>query len=474
MSLSWTTRVRQQIADAQGQSPLDESPIERVLFVGFGEVPGFHAVDWQDRAWLNAADFDAVLLNCRTLSDLLSRCQIQYGANPEGFSTKWYDRLHENLAVLREQILDVINSGRSVFALATPRVEWSVGGGVFKSSVDTYSWCPLPITAYEESGEVSVEIDPRFEPYREHLGRWECHFDDKPRTIDLKGRGGLQRGQKHILVPHSLFRNLSYHPLGIELRYGVVSRSGGEDKLEAVSGPIYVLHHPSGGDLWQAVRALLREFFGQDIPEPQAPEWVHTIPLPGDSELQARILEISNQIDALVAQQRVLAERRRQLEHWRGLLYKAQQGLRDVALDALELLGLENGRPVDHDGTAFAGQYGDKMLLVRVVGTAETATRREVFDLDSHIQGFEQDQPEAHVDKGVLIVNAWRGAAPETRGRQGRAVLSADAIEHATLLDFALLDSRLLYRWVTEAIEGRMEDVGVALTRLLNTAGVCE
>jgi hypothetical protein len=473
MGLDWQAEEKEELSGSGQADYLSGAENERILFVGFGHVSGFYSCNWADWDWLNAADFDAAFVNCETLSDLLSRCQRQYVTNPEGFSTKWYDRLAGNLSSLREQTLQMVNSERAVFALATPKATWSVGAGVYRSSIDTYSWCPFPVIIHNESGEVSKDLDPRFSEYRKQLRRWEFYFDDRPRPVDTIDRRSLRANQRHMVVLKSLFRNLSLHPLGVEMRYGVLSRAQGTEAVDALSGPIYLLHYPTGGDLHGAMRALLQEFYQTDLVRREVPAWVESIVPPRGAELEEQIAELGLQIEALSDQRAQLIGRRQELEHWRRLLYETGETLEQIVLDALHVLGLENVHLVGRDGHDIVGEFEGETFLFRVKGLMGAATRQEVFELDGRIENYERLNSGERVAKGVLIANAWRCDPPGARGLQEKLVFAEDTVEHAQLLRFALLDTRVLYHVVCDIMEGKLEDATQVLIGLRDTVGIC-
>jgi hypothetical protein len=473
MGLDWQADTEIELAESGQEETLSGvSENERILFIGFGQVSGFYSCGWEDWDWLNAADFDSVFLNCGTLSDLLSRCRRQYVTNPEGFSTKWYDRLDSNLSDLREQTLQMINSERAVFALAAPKITWSVGAGVYKLSVDTYSWCPFPVITHNESGEVSKDLDPRFSEYRKQLRRWEFYFDDQPRPVDTIDRHGLRANQRYMVVPKSLFQNLSLRPLGVEMRYGMLSRAQGAESIDALSGPIYLLHYPTGGDLRESMRALLQGFYQTDLLRREVPAWVQSVVPPRGAELEKQIAALVAQIEALSGERVQLVAQRQELARWRSLLYETGEALEQVALDALQLLGLQDVQFVGKASRDIVGELEGQTFLFRARGLMGTATRKEVFDLDTCVENYGRLNPGKGGAKGVLVVNAWRCDPPSARGLQEKQVFASDTVEHAKLLKFALLDTRDLYRLVCDRMEGKLDETPQFLLDLSSTVGI--
>jgi len=474
MGLKWLSVLRAHRSvsrqdEAQGPSTCE---VGRILFIGFDKVPGFRCFNWKDWTWSNAADFEVVFINCAPLLVLLAEWKEKYSENEASFPEKPFDRLRGNLSTLQEQVLQIVNSGRSVFALATYEFSLGVDRGLRYRSVGVYSWCPFPVDMRIESGEVSRDIDPRFSEYRKQLKEWLFYFDSKPRPLEDMDRSDLTPLQSYVLLVQGLFENLSLHPLGVELRYAVYDRPAETVLQEAISGPIYLLHYPVGGDLRESLRCLLREFCNTDLAESEEPEWLNLICPPRGTALDQKIDLLTSQIEELSDQKATVVAERQQLEYWRRLLYETGDLLEDVVFEALKLLGLANvrfGARGDHD---IAGELDGETLIFEVKGLNGSSGRREVFDLDRHISEFEPKNPGTKVAKGILVANAYRHDPPSTREEEGRQVFAGDAVDHAKALGFALLDTRVLYRLVADTIEGNLDDTHEILKALRDTVGV--
>lgn len=62
MGLNWL-RTLGRLRAPQRQRKSEQSKacqVERILFIGFGRIPGFYWFNWDDWDWLNAADLDSV------------------------------------------------------------------------------------------------------------------------------------------------------------------------------------------------------------------------------------------------------------------------------------------------------------------------------------------------------------------------------------------------------------------------------
>ena len=98
--------------------------------------------------------------------------------------------------------------------------------------------------------------------------------------------------------------------------------------------------------------------------------------------------------------------------------------------------------------------------------------QRLLSQLDSRIESYERLNSGERVAKGVLIANAWRGDPPGARGLPEKLVFAEDTVEHAQLLKFALLDTRVLYHIVCDKMEGKLDDAAQVLIGLRDTVGI--
>jgi hypothetical protein len=462
----------------------EDSRPSRILFAGFSKVRGFNAFDWTDWEWPNAADHDVLFINCGSLFNMLSEWKQRDEANTKDTSLEPIVRLGNNLDSLRDQVLQVINSDRTIFALAAPQ-EWfqfrtQTGGRptLAYTSLSAYSWCSLPVKTHLETGEVIKEVDRRFGEYRKHIKTWHFYFEKDFQILEHLNVGLPSKEQVLVLESETLFENLSRQPLGMELRYraykvyqineyGEAVRLRKPEQTERVSGPIYLLHYPVGGDVFLALSSLLRTFCGTDFPKSEVPNWIDTILSPRGKEFDQEIERLSVQLEEISRQVTQLTTERGQLERWRRLLYESGEPLEEVVLEALKLLGLENvrrGRKGDHD---IAGELHGETILFEVKGLNGSVGRREVFDLDRHMDEFRAQNPGNKLVKGILAANAYRGLSPADRDTEGRQVFAGDAIKHAQLLNLALLDTRDLYRVLTLVIECSRPTAGMDLLRSL-------
>lgn len=412
-----------------------------------------------------------MFINCGTLYNLLYDWERGRSENAADVPEKLIKRLRDNLRVLEAQVTQIINSGRPVFALTTPK-KWFHFRNGHRFSFSPYTWCPLPVETCLEEGEVSNDVDSRFSKYRQQLKEWFFYYDIKPRILEQMDRSDLSRGQDYVLLVNGLFENLSLYPLGVELRYGVFDQAKQVVLEDGVSGPIYLLHFPVGGNVKLALRSLLQEFCNADLVESEEPEWVDLIKPPRGAEIDEQLRELSNQIEDLSEKKARLLEEREQLEYWRRLVYESGDMLEEVVLEALKLLGLQNARFGPKGDYDIVGEFAGETLLFEVKGLKGAVGRKHMFDLDRHINEFKLKNPSEKVAKGVLVANAYCNDFPDTREEGGKQIFAGDAVDHARLLEFALLDTRILYRLITDTIEGNLTNTNEVLEALRNTIGV--
>lgn len=478
MGLRWLSMRRGRREESQEAEPVEQLSLvlDRLLFIGFNKSYGFSSFQWTDSRWQNAADFEAIFINVGSLFNLILTWSEQYRSNKDEFSLERFEELYGNLIGLQRQLLHVIDSDRQIFALATPENDLYIRNSAWShgKSVSVYDWCPLPVHIYKEEGEVSKDVDQRFSEYRRQLKNWIFSFGNKPEVLQHFDRSELLNSHSFVTVIKDVFVNLSQHPLGIELRYGILNQAtiGQQPQLETVSGPIYLLHYPIGGNLDEAVRSLVRQFCNTDTRISEEPEWLDSIVPPKGAEIDPQVESLSRQIDELSKRRSELLTQRQQHEVWQKLLYESGNDLESIVLEALKLLGLENVQPGPKGDQDITGEFFGDTFLFEVKGLNGSAGRKEVFSLDRHIDEFEAKNHDRKVSKGVLVVNAYRKLAPALRDAEGRQVFAGDAVKHAKLLEFALLDTRDLYRAVTDAIEGRMTDPSRVFQEFRQTVGV--
>lgn len=349
-------------------------PIQRILFIGFGKVPGFHESDWRDWEWHNAADFETVFINSETLSVLLSDWKKQYDTDEEAFAVGPLVRLDENLTRLRNQLLQLITSSRAVYAFGVPDAHYQFDthqGHLMTGryiALSPYSWCPLPVDTVTENGQMTGHVDPRVASYRQQIKQWIFYFALPQRRLEhLEENFDLRRGEILALAASPLLENLSQRPLAIELRLhvlvglkldvlGNLRRLQNPEPTDRISAPIYLFHYPFGGDRTEAIRCLLREFCHTNMVVAEEPEWLPEFLPPQGKELNSAIDALSTQIDQMMTERALLAAKKAEAEKWRCLLYETGDALEDVVLRSLNLLGLQKVRFGPRGGHDIIGE----------------------------------------------------------------------------------------------------------------------
>ena len=266
---------------------------------------------------------------------------------------------------------------------------------------------------------------------------------------------------------------MSNHPLGIELKYGEIPEDfHKENSTKNISGSLYLLHYIPNESIYSALKQLVNSFCNVEIEFSSEPEWLAQIHSPMENVLNPQIANLSSEIDTLTKKRTELLDEIQKYKPWKQLLYETGKPLEEIVLKALELLELENVQPGpkgDHD--IVAGFQGESIIF-EVKGLTKSAGRQEVFDLYRHLSAFESKHPDKPVRKGILVVNAYRTMAPDLRDKDGRVTFPDDAVKHAVLLEFALLDTRDIYRAVQEIIEGTIQDKQAWFRKIIETVGI--
>lgn len=477
MGLNWLQLIKKRLAKSEQIENSANLPyaLQRILFIGYGKIYGFDNFQWEDWNWKNAADFEVVFINMGTLLKLLSDWTKELSSDPDNFSHERYERLKGNLVYLKGQVLQVINSDRAIFVLATPQftLYTSKRSAILGDSISVYDWCPLPVRTIQEKGEASKDVDARFSEYRRQMKQWLFYFEDKPYEIRSLDEDDLSGYQSYVALVKSMFVNLSLRPLGIELRYGIFDRNIPDNENPiSVSGPIYLLHFPVSGNVRKVLNDLVRQFCNVNLDVSEEPEWINSVLPPRGNDIDMQVHQISAEINNLTEIKSQLVSERQQLELWRKLLYETGYVLEDVVLDALRLLGLIDAKRGTKGEYDIIGDFEGETILFEVKGLSKSAGKGEVFSLNRHIEEFAVRYPDRKIAKGVLISNSYRNLAPDLRGNNDQPIFASDALKHAELLSFALVDTRDLYTAVTDVIEGNNKEMGKLLREVRQIIGV--
>jgi len=177
-------------------------------------------------------------------------------------------------------------------------------------------------------------------------------------------------------------------------------------------------------------------------------------------EVDGRIEELRRRIAQL--EQEIQAEERKKREafdKWTGLVRLDGSGLQLSVRDALQLFGFETAPSAAGNEGDFVARSGNRVFLVQATGSTGTIP----VEHGRRLLHWIADAEDLESTRGLLVGNAFRGAAPWNRPPEGFAPeLERMAIKH----HFALLDTRQLFRVVARRLQGKAISTEMILNEL--------
>jgi hypothetical protein len=342
----------------------------------------------------------------------------------------------------REQVIGLLQRGGIVVCFMQPSISynynWCYDGEDHWIYVTNYDWLLKPEDIEKELGEIKYDKGTTIDyidsghPFSEYLNikpSWSAYVE--------------KDACKNWKVLASAFGT---HALSLAKRVGL--------------GHIILL--PSDYDYNNDVileRCIVKLFGDREI-TPQ-PDWAKSIRVPGQEELISKVIELSDQIDALQKQKQTYLDANDKLERWKYLLYaKGKHQLEPVVREALALLGckVEPQPDKDSDG-AVRCEYG--IALLEVVGSQRTIKIEKFGELKKNMGNFIQEKGDEikGVLKGILVGNPfcddkYPGNRPPKDSQ--KQLFASQLIESAEKQDISLLLSTDLYEVVSRILSDKL------------------
>lgn len=216
--------------------------------------------------------------------------------------------------------------------------------------------------------------------------------------------------------------------------------------------PSYYDHH--NGELLE--RCIVK-LLGDREATPQ-PSWAKAILVPGQAELNSKVAEVSDQIDALTEQRQSLINEWNKLERWKWLLYeKGKHQLEPVVREALALLGCSvESEPDKASDGAVVSDYGTALL--EVVGSKSTIKIEKLDQLMRNIGNFFETKRSKV--KGILVGNPFCDESLDNRPPKDtqKQLFGTELIESAEQLSIAVLLTTDLYEVVSRILRGELSE----------------
>ncbi len=450
-------------------TPTDD---DRLLFIGFGKLPGYSCFDWTDDKWLNASDYRTVLVNNISFDAYIKQFTKVYAEN-EDVRTEIFSavlQLNKKLENLKAELVKVLFTGRRVYALATKQLNERFGQDYLSTAfLQNYAWSPFKFQTSDGEGEARITTNESYTEYASLIKQWEFTFLVMRNIDHLMTYSGIPKlpdYAKYEAFKDDLVTTLSHEPFCVTITCGQLQ----EGKREPIwiSGGLTLLHYPPNGNLLEALNRVLRTFTTATVSNDTAPSWVSTVRLPAAEDIDRGIQTIETEMDALTARLSDLRTERKRFEKWLPLLYATGEELELVVAEALALLGLDDVKRGPKSYWDLSFNYQGRSYIVEVKGLTKGLGRREVFDLDRHMDEYELKTGTA-ADKGVLIFCPFRNVPPTERDPQ--TWVAGDAITHAEPLGFSLMSTLTLFDLVSAHLTGGVGGVSQEVERLLNTVG---
>jgi hypothetical protein len=220
-------------------------------------------------------------------------------------------------------------------------------------------------------------------------------------------------------------------------------------------GHIILLPSDYYSDKAQMLEQCMRKLLQVDETAPP-PSWVKDILVPGEQEIINFIVGVDEQISSLEKERQAKLTEKRELEHWKYLLYeKGKHHLEPAVRDALKLIGCDVEPQPDKDSDGLVvSDYGT--ALIEVVGSKGTIRIEKLGELTANIGNFMSEKKKPV--KGILIGNPFCERALDDRPPKGsqRPFFAKELLESAQQQGITVLLSTDLYQVITGILDGRV------------------
>lgn len=424
---------------------------EKCLVLGSTGYSGIASVGWNDGDLPNIVDYDVVVVDVRALDDAIL----------ESVSKARFKTLRTQLArlLLSKGRIIVISDFKKVYRQPSPP---------YTMIANNYSWSPIDIDIWDESGESLKIKEDQYPSYLKHLERWPYYFLIPENCI-------LQEciryfGSGHVVNHHSL--PTSY----IENRYGgmiagsyvieVIENIEGRNRRR-FSGEIVLLPLIEKLDHKEAVRLVIEDLTGKTLGY-TPPGWVDTVSVPHVTEVEEEIQKREKQIDSLCDEIGQLNDERNALNSVLTLLYASGHDLEEIVQFCFEELGAEV-TSAKYGQEEYVLRYEGKEYLVEVKGVSKSISLTHQRQLYDYMIKYEEDTGQAC--KGILFGNAWRTIPPNERDTTHKPEFPDNVVRRAKELNVALVSSTRFFKVYCQFMNDKSK-APLIMKEILNHNGV--
>jgi hypothetical protein len=417
---------------------------EKVLVIGSTGHQHVKCVEWQNVETVNLVDFDAVVVNVRSLNANLCKRLSLKGAN------------------IRASLARLLNSGGHLVVLGDKAIRVDVG----PNDIDNYFWSPLSVGIMNEAGDT---IDIRTEEYPGYLSKlkgWQFYyfFPTGCLTSEMKEVcGKTERGTTYHPMQFSFAENRYRKMLSGAVLFQIIRNIGPAIR----TGRFILLPLLEDVDDRQAVNLALVDML--KLPqETLPPEWVSTVVVPGLEDIQSGISEKKTGIAALEQQIAADLEEIGKLEEFKKLLYVSGHELEDIFEACLVKCGgtIKEARYSDEE---FVLEHRGGIYLIECKGVGKSIARGHVDQLLGYLTLFEEK--EGKDGKGILLGNAWKDLPIDQRGQNQTTLFPPNVIRLATANDIALVSSVAFFQVFCRFLAGEVSGDAI-LDRITSTVGI--
>jgi len=385
-------------------------------------------------------DYEAIVVDPINLDSLYGIGRISYSNSDARILTPEHGSIISTINERRhDEIKGLLQRGGVVVCFLEPILKyiykWRHQGKEYTSSITNYDWLIEASDMYSKLGEIkyttgqTIDVIDSGHPFAEYLNikpSWSTYVDKNART--------------NWKVLASAFNT---HTLALAKREGL--------------GHVILLPSQYSSDNGELLERCIIKLSGDKETTPQ-PNWAKDILVPGQSELNSNIIEVSDQIDALEKQRETFVNDNQKLERWKYLLYeKGKHQLEPMVRDALALLGcnIEPQPDKDSDG-AVISDYGTALL--EVVGSERTIKIEKLGQLTRNMSSFFETKRSKV--KGILVGNPFCDNPLDNRPTKNtqKQLFAKELIESAEQLSITVLLSTDLYQVVHRILGGELSD----------------
>jgi len=429
----------------------------RCLVIGSKGHLNAKCVDWYGEALPVLPDYDVAIINVRSLTQ-------------EALARVPYVRLKEIcLALLRlleskGQVIVLSDFHRTVQSegkrpeLKDEKVA-NPPGKVMRPhqeelrTVSNYSWAPINIQLFEETGETIKVSHNSYKNYFvkfQEMSQWQYYFLENQQGLSLEALAHYM--QKYPSLRYKvhfepLIENRYDKALAVRFHYEISQpepvktdypqKTTEEEKPRLVSGYFTVLPLLSDLEDREAINVLLQDLKGAPQ-ESEPPGWAKIIAMPGIAKLDKEIQVNKNKIKYMKKVIRNLENSKAELDQYKKILYTSGSELERT----FDLFATKLGATLQKSKYANEERiigYGDDKLLVYIKARENAISLTDLRIINDHLL-LHEEETKTRI-KGVLLGNAWKNLPVAKRDSQDMPYFPESVLERAKQFEIALVAS---------------------------------